>query len=373
MRKDVRCAFCKNIIDQHDVEHFYPKHFWTENLDPKQNLLHICSNCNTLKHPTSTDVDFIDFLSDLMRRNDEYSDVVQDAIFGSTSRYRADILASYGKRSKKTKLLIECKSSGFPQLTRIQDQIEQLKSYAETYGKCQLVLAIPATLNESDREAIKDTGIELWDLDFLAHRFSEQLPDAEPGYFNWLLAKRLERGPKVTREDQLALKLKECEPGKRDWSLYQDLIGDILEHLFCPSLKKPLPEHSDNTKTNRRDFILPNYAKSGFWKFLQRNYMADFVVVDAKNYTKKVGKSEVLQIGNYLKPHGAGLFGMIFSRHGCDAAGGLHTLREQWMIHRKLILIFSDDDVHAMLIAKRDGYSPEEVVEQKIERFRLSI
>ena len=48
-------------------------------------------------------------------------------------------------------------------------------------------------------------------------------------------------------------------------------------------------------------------------------------------------------------------------------------IREQWMIHRKLILILNDDDVHAMLIAKRDGYSPEDVVEQKIERFRLSI
>ncbi|MCK0551327.1 hypothetical protein [Pseudomonas syringae] len=373
MAKDVSCFYCGKIADRYLSEHVYPQYLWNDNSKFRQNVIFSCSECNGRSRPVPSDVEFIKFLSDLMRRSNEYADVAQEAIIGNASRHRADILASYGKSSKRTKLLIECKSCGYPKLTRIHGQIEQLKSYAVTYGECQPVLAIPATLNDSDSKALKAAGIELWDLDFLAQHFSRQLPDAEPGYFKSLLARRVERGPKLTREDQLSSRLKECVPGKRDWNLYQDLLGDILEHLFCPALKKPMPEHSDNTKTNRRDFILPNYAESGFWHFLQRNYMADFVVVDAKNHTKKVGKSEILQVGNYLKPHGAGLFGMIFSRLGCDAAGGLHTLREQWMIHRKLILVFNDEDVHAMLIAKRDGSSPEEVVEQKIERFRLSI
>jgi len=33
----------------------------------------------------------------------------------------------------------------------------------------------------------------------------------------------------------------ECEPGRNEWPVYQSLVGDILEHLFTPSLVKPIP------------------------------------------------------------------------------------------------------------------------------------
>jgi len=84
---------------------------------------------------------------------------------------------------------------------------------------------------------------------------------------------------------------------------------------------------------------------------LRSQYAADYIVVDAKNYTGKVNKSQVLQIANYLKTHGAGRFAMIFSRKGGDGGGCLVRLREQWAIHKKMILIFSDDDVERMLLA----------------------
>jgi hypothetical protein len=96
-------------------------------------------------------------------------------------------------------------------------------------------------------------------------------------------------------------------------------------------------------------------------------------VVDAKNHSGPISKNEVLQVANYLKPHGAGLFGMIFSRFGGDADGCMTTLREQWFMYQKLILIFDDKDVRAMLVAKQDGRLPEEVIGKKIEQFRLSM
>lgn len=370
----VTCQFCLNTIEtnsSYEINHFQPKSLI--DLPFTDNILIICDACNFRSHSAPKEFEFILFLSDLMRESDEYTDIVQEATFGKSRRYRADILASNKKHPRHKKLLIECRSTTTPTLIKIQDEIQNLKNYAEIYGECQPIIAIPATLREEDSQALQAAGILLWDLDYLAHNFSEQLPNLEPSYFKILLSKRVIRGPKLTREDQLIVKLKACESGKPDWSVYQDLVGSILEHLFCPPLKAPLPEHSDKSKTNRRDFILPNYAENGFWHFLQRNYMADFLVVDAKNYTRKIGKSEILQVANYLKPQGAGLFGMIFSRQGCDAAGGMHTLREQWMIHRKLILVFNDEDVRSMLLAKRDGRRPEEVVEQKIEEFRLSI
>lgn len=50
--------------------------------------------------------------------------------------------------------------------------------------------------------------------------------------------------------------------------------------------------------------------------------------------------------------------------------------KQHWLLHVAnylLILVFNDEDVHSMLIAKRNGRHPEEKVKQKIESFRLSL
>ncbi len=104
-----------------------------------------------------------------------------------------------------------------------------------------------------------------------------------------------------------------------------------------------------------------------------RTLTTGYLVVDAKNYSRKIGKTEILQVANYLKPQGAGLVGLIFSRNGGDAAGCAHTLREQWLIHQKMILVFDDVEVESMLSAKEDGRVPEAMIGKKIEHFRLSI
>src|SRR5690348_4146130 len=43
--------------------------------------------------------------------------------------------------------------------------------------------------------------------------------------------------------------------------------------------------------------------------------------------------------------------------------------REQWIIHKKLILVLDDQDVEAMLIASADGRQPEEIIGRKIQEF----
>ncbi len=94
--------------------------------------------------------------------------------------------------------------------------------------------------------------------------------------------------------------------------------------------------------------------------------------MDAKNYTKKVTKKEVLQIANYLKVHGAGLFGIIISRNGGNT-GCYYTCREVWAMDKKLIIVLTDEDIIKMIIAKAANNDPEEIIRQKIEEFRLSM
>jgi len=123
-------------------------------------------------------------------------------------------------------------------------------------------------------------------------------------------------------------------------------------------------------RVNRRDIVLPNYASEGFWAFMLQYYGAHYVVVDAKNYVGPVKKTEILQLGNYLSRHGAGLFGIIVCRSDLDKGGEI-TRRELWAFHQKLIVVLNGDDLIQMLDASAVGTDPAEVIRQKIEDFRL--
>jgi hypothetical protein len=339
----------------------------------EENLTLLCPNCHRSFDRQPMEIEFVNFLFDILARHPSYSNVMQGVLLGRETRYRADIIVQRRSRGKNEPLLIECKTASIVTSTRIHNVIAQLKAYRNVSGNNQVVLAIPATLRDNDLSALHNENIEVWDLRYLGEHFSEEIHDAPFSYYKVLLLAQLNRPAKPSIEQKLLENLAACQPGKADWYVYQSLIGDILECLFTPPLGKPIPELSDKAKANRRDYIMPNYTDKGFWAFMREKYQADYVVVDAKNYTRKVKKSEVLQIANYLKPHGAGLFGIIISRKGGDESGCEHTLREQWMVHRKLILVLDDDDIKEMLIAKSDGRIPEEIVGQKIEHFRLSM
>lgn len=123
---------------------------------------------------------------------------------------------------------------------------------------------------------------------------------------------------------------------------------------------------------NRRDFIFPNYCDKGFWAYLRSKYLADYIVIDAKNYRQKISKKEVLQISNYLKEHRTGLFVMIITRNGVSESA-IYTLREVWVVDKKMIIILQDNDIEQMLLEKISNREPENIIRQKIEDFRLSI
>jgi hypothetical protein len=74
------------------------------------------------------------------------------------------------------------------------------------------------------------------------------------------------------------------------------------------------------TVQNRRDYILPNYAlDGGFWQFMRNHYSAHYVVAEVKNVRGRgPGKRRILQVANYLNPHGTGLFALVVARREPD-------------------------------------------------------
>ncbi|MEO1351790.1 MAG: HNH endonuclease signature motif containing protein [Cyanobacteria bacterium J06635_15] len=367
------CSICgiKNDDVPLEIAHLIPLYQGGDTSE--DNLTLLCPNCHGVLDSQPREIEFVDFLSGLLNKHPNFENLKKEVLLGSETRFRGDILVKRKEGSRQQTLVIECKTSRVLHSATLKNIINQLRTYQNLCNGCYVVLAVAGTLLDQDLALLQQHMFEVWDLDYIAVTFATQIKESPISYYKALLLSRLARAHISSQEQSFIDDLKACQPGKKDCYVYQSLIGDILEYLFTPPLAKPIPELSDKVLANRRDFILPNYSEKGFWAFMREKYVADYIVIDAKNYTRKVKKDEVLQIANYLKPHGAGLFGIIICRKGGDSAGCEHTLREQWLVHKKLILVLNDEDIEKMLVAKLDGNPPEDLISQKIEQFRLSM
>jgi hypothetical protein len=230
-------------------------------------------------------------------------------------------------------------------------------------------VAFPGVLLPSRAAFFKDEGVEVWDGRYLK-RQARQFGVPAPAFIAALEDEEREEDRQPA--ENLLGRLSRIQPGRTDWPEYESFCEAMLNFLFCPPLKLAIAQSRDGSRANRRDFILPNYAAEGFWRFLRDQYHADFIVAEVKNNKNPVGKAEVLQLANYLTRHGTGLVGILMTRNGLDSTA--HWIsREQWVLHDKLIVGLGDEDVRQMLLNRQAGSEPSELIQQRIEDFRLRI
>ncbi|TQS43147.1 hypothetical protein [Cryptosporangium phraense] len=275
-----------------------------------------------------------------------------------------------------TLTLVEVRGSTPQTDRRIRELIWRLDKYRsalEEDGAAEtpltVVLAIPGSLSATFVQRLRASNIVLWDQDEITRIAAKAgfLSDAHEFFSAEQTAPR-----SVSQAEEMQRRLARIKCGRDHWPLYQRFCGEVLEYLFTPPLNKPISESADIPRVNRRDFAIPNYATAGFWQFMREHYRADFLVVDAKNFCGYVKKEHILQIANYLSVHKTGLFAFILTRNSADK-GAMHTCREQWMLHGKMILVFNDDDLMQMLENRKHGQDPAMVIRQKLEDFRLGV
>lgn len=363
-----KCYMCGRSDVPLEIEHIIPLSAGGTN--DLTNLRLICPKDNAFKsNKFFREIELVQYLLEIIRKNEGIREVRAEVLLPE-SRYQADLIIERKANESWEKLLIEVKA--IPTFTgdRLKEVINQLKTYQTFTKDTKLAFAFPGILPETDNAELQKAGIEVWDINYIASTFTKEVALTPHPIFQPLFT----TAKYVAAHDKLISELKSIKPGNKDndWSKYQKHIEKILDYLFGSVLSSPITELSDHFKINRRDFILRNYAETGFWAHLRYRYYADFIVLDAKNYSKKVTKKEVLQISNYLKIHGSGLFGIIVSRNGGDT-GSYYTCREIWAMDKKLIIVLDDDDVMKMILAKASSNSPEEIIRQKIEQFRLSM
>ena len=337
------------------------------------NLAILCRDCRHLLHGLlPSGLEFERFLSEILSTSPNYGNVRRETPLRTRSGTRlvADLTATRLLDGKGDRVLVEVKAWSSIRRGQVQRTIDQIRRYRDAGSFAAAALAFPGRLPEEDRAALRAAAIEVWDLDYVAGTFASEI-EAQPLSGLRLLYLLVAKSDGRSSSDALIARLKNCDPGA-DWVTYQRVVADVFEFLFSPPLSAPIWESSDAPRTNRRDLILPNHAAEGFWRFLRETYSAHYIVVDAKNHKKGITKPQVLQIANYLKPHGTGMFGVIATRCGASA-NCRHTIVEQWAVYGKMIVLLSDQDIEAMLLAAGSTGSPEDVLGESIQKFRLSL
>lgn len=367
-RDGAKCSICdKTLTDENMcIDHIFPKALGgSNNLD---NLRLLCKECNCkYVNTTFSGLEFEKYIYKVIQKNDKFRNIILEGEIGREST--VDIIAERKTGEKWEKLAIEVKYSTSFTIERINAVVIRLKEIQQSIAEVKCIFLFPGKLSTEANLILSRNEIEIWDAEYLASMFRDEIKQTYHPIFSSLFGLKYY----YQKEEQFFIdKLHECKPGRENWKRYQDLIGKVLTFLFCPPLLAPLSERADANKVNRRDFIFPNYCEKGFWAYLRSKYLADYIVIDAKNYRQKISKKEVLQISNYLKEHGTGLFGMIITRNGVSESA-IYTLREVWAVDKKMIIILQDNDIEQMLLEKISNREPENIIRQKIEDFRLSI
>lgn len=308
---------------------------------------------------------FEQFVADVVRESGEFERVDTEIQVGG---FRTDIVASKDTGSRAgTAVAFEVKKVAIATPELVRSAHKQMTGIAAVLPSTRFVLVVSGRLSESAQVTAAQLGMSCWDAEVLFRQMNDRLAK------RWLISMPA-KTPNVTTKkvDALQQTLSAIAPGDGDALKYQRWISDVLEFLFIPPLGPVHYEDSDAAKRNRRDLILENWAPDGFWAQLRSAYAAEQIVVDAKNFSKPIGKRSVIELSHYLKPYGCGMFGMIFTRQAPSNAAD-HAQREEWIGGRKMILVLDDSIVFEMLRLKTAGARAEEVLRDRIGRFRKSL
>lgn len=307
------------------------------------------------------------FVADVIRGQDRFCEVHLNSVVNGME---VDILAREGGASATDPQIwvFEVKASIIVGI----DAVRRLAAAREILGSgfriAHLVLVVAGQLAPSALPAAKQMGIEIWDCQYLLSLAPKEVLEQ---YFGQAPDKTV-ISDEDAKAEALLKSLDSTEAGLKSWSAYQRLSSKIIEYLFCPPLVFRRYDFPDETKHDRRDAIFENAVSDGYWAQLRQTYKADYVVVDAKNYSDAIPKRPVLELAHYLKPHGCGLFGILMCRKGSSAAAR-RAIQEHWIGCQKLIVVLADKDIKDMIQIKRKGGKPEEQLARIIADFRMGL
>ena len=224
--------------------------------DEIENLQLLCGRCNRFKsNKPFLGYQFESYIQQLIEANPHYA-IHESQLKLDGSKKVPDLM--FFRRTDKGDVFIVAEVAVAHSFTEnsVLHRIQQLNYYREQIPGANLAFITPGELPQKYVDLICGNNIELWDKAFIGREFEEQIETAHPSSFKIFF----QHPNKPDVIDVLITELKTCPLGASAWGVYQKLVGRILETLFCPPLDSPISQSSDNSKKNRRDFVMPNYA-----------------------------------------------------------------------------------------------------------------
>ena len=143
-----------------------------------------------------------------------------------------------------------------------------------------------------------------------------------------------------------------CEPGRPDSRNYEDAIQRLLSALLYPWLTNPRRERRADNGRRRIDITYDNDATSGFFRWLNDNYIAPTISIECKNYSEDPGNPEVDQLAGRFS-NGRGWFGILVCRNAENIDLLVARCADWARDRRSYIMPLTDADLRQLVDARR--------------------
>ena len=237
-------------------------------------------------------------------------------------------------------------------------------SEADSENEVRSLLIYTGTITERAQQDLSRSNV--------VPRSLRSLSDLQTHFWQTMHSDYRDRGLNQTGRDLIEA-LRDVPVGAANSSLYEDTCGKVLEFLFSPDLGPAKSQSLTLNRSQRRDFIMKNEARDGFWASMRERYRADYLIVEVKNTKGKVGNGAVWQLAGYMKEKGVGFFGMLIARNGVTKDVANPAILDQWIHANKMILPVSAEDLRTMIEMRDGGGSPTEFLDSQIDRIRVSV
>ena len=174
--------------------------------------------------------------------------------------------------------------------------------------------------------------------------------------------------------ESLINELKQCKPGKKESSKYEDICSNVLKMLFSNDLTLWKKQQKSNEDLYRFDLLcrIKDDNTKTFWSIVENYFKSKYIVFEFKNYSEAVSQIEISTTERYLYSKALRSVGIIITPNGYEknayrAAKG--CLRE----NGKLILLLTNNDLFKMIGKKNDDENPSNHLLEKLDEMLLEL
>jgi hypothetical protein len=155
--------------------------------------------------------------------------------------------------------------------------------------------------------------------------------------------------------------LRHIGPGATEFRAYEKAVAEALKYALSDHFAAWLTQHPTEDRLSIYDLIGRVRSEHDFWNAVVTQLHSRYVIFEFKNYSEKIGQSQIYATEKHLYKTALRATGIIVSPKGPDdnaIAAAKGALRE----HGKLIINLTTDQLIEMLGRKDAGDEPTDVI-----------